>query len=105
MSNEELEQEELESVDDAEELAVAADADDDIEENMDELPVATKKSKVSVEEETEPHTIEAKQRERDALAKAMEAFFAKGGKVQEIAPNVVADPPKKPESKYGSRPI
>ena len=24
---------------------------------------------------------------------------------QEIEPNVVADPPKKPDSKYGSRPI
>jgi len=25
--------------------------------------------------------------------------------VQEVEPNVVADPPKKPDSKYGSRPI
>ncbi|MEW6310455.1 MAG: hypothetical protein AB1532_05935, partial [Pseudomonadota bacterium] len=26
-------------------------------------------------------------------------------RVQEVEPNVVADPPKKPDSKYGSRPI
>ena len=35
----------------------------------------------------------------------MEEFLARGGAVQEIEPNVVADPPKKPDSKYGSRPI
>ena len=44
-------------------------------------------------------------KERDALAQAMEEFLARGGKVQEVEPNVVADPPKKPDSKYGSRPI
>jgi hypothetical protein len=35
----------------------------------------------------------------------MEEFLARGGQVQEVEPNVVADPPKKPDSKYGSRPI
>ena len=50
-------------------------------------------------------SIEAKQKERDALAEAMAAFLARGGQVQAIEPNVVADPPKKPDSKYGSRPI
>ena len=42
---------------------------------------------------------------KGALARAMEEFLARGGKVQEVEPNVVADPPKKPDSKYGSRPI
>ena len=32
-------------------------------------------------------------------------FLARGGKVQEVEANVVADPPKKPDNKYGSRPI
>ncbi|MEG0245217.1 MAG: transcriptional regulator SutA, partial [Pseudomonas sp.] len=41
----------------------------------------------------------------DALAKAMEEFLSRGGKVQEVEANVVADPPKKPDNKYGSRPI
>jgi hypothetical protein len=35
------------------------------------------------------------------LAKAMEEFL-RGGKVQEVEANVVADPPKKPDNKYGS---
>jgi len=35
----------------------------------------------------------------------MEEFLAKGGKVQEVEANVVADPPKKPDNKCGSRPI
>ena len=39
-------------------------------------------------------SMEAKQKERDALAKAMEEFLARGGKVQEVEANVVADPPK-----------
>ena len=50
-------------------------------------------------------SVEAKNKERDALAKAMEEFLARGGKVQEVEANVVADPPKKPDNKYGSRPI
>ena len=50
-------------------------------------------------------SIEAKNKERDALARAMEEFLSKGGKVQEVEANVVADPPKKPDNKYGSRPI
>ena len=55
--------------------------------------------------EEELPSIEAKQKERDALARAMEEFLARGGKVQQVDDNVVADPPKKPDSKYGSRPI
>ena len=70
----------------------------------DEAPAPGKKAKAAVVEEELP-SVEAKQKERDALAKAMEEFLSRGGKVQEIEPNVVADPPKKPDSKYGSRPI
>ncbi|MCY1294291.1 Transcriptional regulator SutA [compost metagenome] len=104
MSDEELEQDELEAADedDGEELAAADDGDSDDE---GEAPAPSgKKAKAAVEVEEMP-SIEAKQKERDALAKAMEDFLARGGKVQEVEPNVVADPPKKPDSKYGSRPI
>jgi hypothetical protein len=104
MSDEELEQDELEAADedDGEELAAADDGDSDDE---GEAPAPSgKKAKAAVEVEEMP-SIEAKQKERDALAKAMEEFLARGGKVQEVEPNVVADPPKKPDSKYGSRPI
>lgn len=46
---------------------------------------------------------------RERLRKQMEAdvqrFLSQGGKVQEIADNVMGDPPRKPQSNYGSRPI
>lgn len=107
MSDEELEQEELESAeeDDGDELAAAEvdDAEDDDGES-DERVVPTKKVKAAAEVDELP-SLEAKQKEREALARAMEEFLARGGRVQEVDDNVVADPPKKPDSKYGSRPI
>ncbi len=62
------------------------------------------KAKAAVSVDELP-SVEAKNKERDALARAMEEFLARGGKVQEVEANVVADPPKKPDNKYGSRPI
>lgn len=104
MSDEDLEQDELEGAEEEgeEELGAAPDDDGDGDDEV-AAPVA-KKSKKAAEPEELP-SIEAKQKERDALAKAMEDFLARGGKVQEVESNVVADPPKKPDSKYGSRPI
>ncbi len=111
MSDDELEHDELEGADedDGEELAAADSGDGDSDDEDDGEVVAGAKSKgkgktkaVTVEELP---SIEAKQKERDALASAMEEFLARGGKVQEVEPNVVSDPPKKPDSKYGSRPI
>lgn len=106
MSDEELEQDELEGADedDGEELAAAdADVADDDSESDTAAP-AKGKAKKAVEVDELP-SVEAKQKERDALARAMEEFLSRGGKVQEVEPNVVSDPPKKPDSKYGSRPI
>jgi hypothetical protein len=114
MSDEELEQDDIESVDedDGDDLPADdsdVDAEDDDDEDDSDIAEAAPRSKgkaktKAVTEEDMP-SFEAKQSERDALAKAMEEFLARGGKVQEIDPNVVADPPKKPDSKYGSRPI
>lgn len=100
---------ELESADEdeGEELAAADDGSDDDGDGDDEVIPAAKgkaKAKAAVDVDDLP-SVEAKQKERDALARAMEEFLARGGKVQEVDPNVVADPPKKPDSKYGSRPI
>ncbi|MCC6074970.1 transcriptional regulator SutA [Pseudomonas sp. GCM10022188] len=103
MSEEDLEQDELEGAEEGEEELGAAPDDDGGDEEEAAAPAA-KKSKKEAEPEELP-SVEAKQKERDALAKAMEEFLARGGKVQEIESNVVADPPKKPDSKYGSRPI
>jgi hypothetical protein len=108
MSDDDLEDDlEVGEDDDTEELeTVAEDAPDEGDDGGDDAPAKTAKGKakaaVSVDELP---SVEAKNKERDALARAMEEFLAKGGKVQEVEANVVADPPKKPDNKYGSRPI
>ncbi len=109
MSDEDLEHEELDGAeeDEGEELAAADDVDsnDDGDGDDEIAPVSKgKKAKAAVDVDDLP-SVEAKQKERDALARAMEEFLSRGGKVQEVEANVVADPPKKPDSKYGSRPI
>ncbi|MCQ4321864.1 transcriptional regulator SutA [Stutzerimonas stutzeri] len=115
MSDEELERDDLdtsdedEDEDEDEELTAAAEgeadnsADDESTDSDRAAPTSKKKAKAIVVEELP--SLEAKQKERDELARAMEEFLARGGRVQEVEPNVVADPPKKPDSKYGSRPI
>lgn len=81
MSEEELEQDELDGADedDGEELAAADDGEADSGDG-DEAPAPGKKAKAAVVEEELP-SVEAKQKERDALAKAMEEFLSRGGKV------------------------
>ena len=110
MSDDDLEHDELEGADEdeGEELAAADDgvSDDDGDGDDEVVPAAKGKAKAKAAVDVdELPSVEAKQKERDALARAMEEFLARGGKVQEVDPNVVADPPKKPDSKYGSRPI
>jgi len=109
MSDEELEQDDLEvgEEDEGEELEAADEGENSLDEEGTDSERATpsKKAKAKAAEPEELPSLEAKQREREALARAMEEFLARGGRVQEVEPNVVADPPKKPDSKYGSRPI
>ena len=42
---------------------------------------------------------------RDKVDNEVENFLNAGGAINEIEPNVMADPPRKPTSNYGSRPI
>ena len=110
MSDDDLEHDELEGADEDEgEVLAAADdgvSDDDGDGDDEVVPAAKGKAKAkAVVDVDELPSVEAKQKERDALARAMEEFLSRGGKVQEVEANVVADPPKKPASKYGSRPI
>jgi hypothetical protein len=44
-------------------------------------------------------------RARQQLAADVEAFLARGGSIQSIDMNVMADPPKAPQSNYGGQPI
>jgi len=50
-------------------------------------------------------TVAGRQKVREKLAKDVEAFLAKGGQIKEIDANTTADPPVRPTSEYGSRPI
>ena len=107
MSDDDLENDDLEVGDEDEnEEGLEAAADDVAEDDGEDtpVPVAKGKSKAAVSVDDLP-SVEAKNKERDALARAMEEFLSRGGKVQEVEANVVADPPKKPDNKYGSRPI
>lgn len=47
----------------------------------------------------------ARRRMREAMAAEVEAFLSRGGSIQQIEDNVMADPPRKPQTSYGSRPI
>lgn len=42
---------------------------------------------------------------RQQMEDEVAAFLARGGCVTEVASGKRADPPRKPENKYGSRPI
>ncbi|WP_370980650.1 hypothetical protein [Agaribacterium sp. ZY112] len=46
-----------------------------------------------------------KEEERQRIQAEVEAFLASGGKINSIDVDVLADPPKKPQSSYGSQPI
>jgi len=47
----------------------------------------------------------SKELERQRLQDEINQYLASGGKIDRIPANVVADPPKKPESNYGGQPI
>lgn len=97
MSDDDLENDDLEVGDDDETEegleAAAEDVTDDDGGDDAPAPAAKGKAKAAVSVDELP-SVEAKNKERDALARAMEEFLAKGGKVQEVEANVVADPPK-----------
>lgn len=42
---------------------------------------------------------------REQLNGDVQSFIEQGGEIKKIEPRVMADPPKRPESNYGSRPI
>ena len=108
MSDEELEQDDLDVSEEDEgecEALNAADEGDEGEDSGSDVAERTPSKKAKAAEPEELPSVEAKERERAELERAMAEFLARGGRVQEIEPNVVADPPRKPDSKYGSRPI
>ena len=65
----------------------------------------TTAEKIIKDDEESIKTVNAKQNVREQLDADIEAFLARGGAINEVNPNVTADPPTKPVSKYGGRPI
>lgn len=59
----------------------------------------------TLEEEAEGLSPSAKEDLRRELEDEVARFLAQGGRIQQIDPDVTADPPRKPESNYGSKPI
>ncbi|NNL10882.1 MAG: hypothetical protein HKO84_03865 [Pseudomonadales bacterium] len=59
----------------------------------------------SKDEDPESRNVGSRARLRTELETEIEKFLKSGGTINSIEPNVMADPPKKPESNYGSRPI
>ncbi len=113
MSDDDIEQDDTEledgddTLDDDDGIDGADDYEGDDGDDGDGEPRAAskKKKKASDDDDEGDHSLAAKNRERDALQAQIEAFLAKGGKVEVIDDDVSADPPKKPAVKYGSRPI
>jgi len=83
-NEEEIEAEELPEEDDAGTYSAAA-------ASVTELPVE--------------ESVAAREALRQQLQSDVEAFLARGGVIHEIPPNVVSDPPRKPQSNYGGQPI
>ncbi len=46
-----------------------------------------------------------RERAREQLNSDVEAFLANGGTIETVEMNVMADPPKPPQSNYGGQPI
>lgn len=101
MSEDDIEDDDLQDEDDVDNSGI-----DEVDEmEVDEEPAVKPRKKAAVQDDLEGVSLEAKQREREMLARQMEEFLARGGKVQQVDNNALGDPPKKPEGKYGSRPI
>ncbi len=57
------------------------------------------------DDSVEHRTIVSRMKVRDKVAEDIAAYLQNGGTIIEVAPNVTADPPRKPESNYGARSI
>jgi hypothetical protein len=100
-----------------------ADYDDEIDEtadpidepDTDDLPVeidsdgepatpAGKAKEIDLAD-AETLTVSSKEAARRQLEEEMERFLAAGGKIRQIPADESSDPPKRPTSSYGSKPI
>ena len=88
-----------------------ADPVDDGPEADDEAPAAATEgaaedsSAMTDIAEAETLTVSSKEAIRRQLEEEMERFLARGGKIVEVPADETSDPPRKPTSSYGSKPI
>ena len=70
---------------------------------------ASKKENATIPESSyddpEKRTMSSRESARDQMDKDILAFLSKGGEVRDVETGVMGDPPRKPVSNYGSRPI
>ena len=85
--------------------AEVVDAVDELEDDEDEGAPKRKVAAAAPVAVEDVANVEARRQVREQLETDVEAFLRKGGQIVEIADDVRADPPKKPESKYGTRSI
>ena len=78
--------------------------ENDSQEESGEQDTATKEA-ASSDDDIEYGSQAAREALREAMASDVEAFLARGGRIQEVASDVMGDPPRKPQTSYGSRPI
>lgn len=69
-----------------------------------ELPPVEEPVQITFEDGRD-RTVTSREAERRRLEEDMKRFLSGGGQITQVDPNVRTDPPKKPESNYGSRPI
>jgi len=76
------------------------------EDSADEVsPKAAKSAKATDSIDDDAKSVTAHNEARKSLEDDVAAFLARGGRIEQVADNVMADPPRKPQSNYGSRPI
>lgn len=91
----EEEEDDLDSDDDSAETGSAAEAEED-EISAEELAAAAASAHSG---------LAARNKLRESMQAEIDAFLAKGGKIQQIEDNALGDPPRKPVSTYGNGPI
>lgn len=69
-----------------------------------ELPPVEEPAQITFEDGRD-RTVTSREAERRRLEEDMKRFLNGGGQITQVDANVRMDPPKKPESNYGSRPI
>lgn len=103
MSDEELDMQD-ESLEEEEEMEGMDDSDGDDADSSSESSSENEEDLAAAAASTNS-SLAARNKVRESMAADVEAFLARGGQIQQIDDNVMSDPPRKPTSNYGSRPI